>query len=136
MNDALTEQRSFLKIICSYYLQSNNNGQQLLWKNSWMVELTENEMLVFKKVVHINRTINNAIKWQNSQQCFNLLTQKCICGTTVTAHVAENKRRRAWQNFFIFYFGDCLNICHFYSKSLVIYNILQLLELSDYLQMC
>ena len=44
------------------YLQSNNNGQKLLWKHSWTVELVENEMLVYNKVVHINRTINNVIK--------------------------------------------------------------------------
>ena len=88
------------------YLQSNNNGQKLLWKHSWTVELTENEMLVYNKVVHINRTINNVIKQQNSQFCLNLPTQKCLCGTTVTAHVAENKRRRAWQKNYMFVISE------------------------------
>ena len=45
------------------------------------------------------------------------------------------------EQLFFSYFGDYLNICHFYSKSfqehlLIIYDILQLLELSDYLQTC
>ena len=44
------------------YLQSNNNGQKVLQKHSWMVELTENEILVYNKVVHVNRIINNVIK--------------------------------------------------------------------------
>ena len=35
-----------------------------------------------------------------------MLTQKCICGTTVTAHVAENKRRRAWQKNYIFVISE------------------------------
>ena len=44
------------------YLQSNNNQQKVLWKHSWTVELTENEMLVYNKVAYINRTINNVMK--------------------------------------------------------------------------
>ena len=36
------------------YLQSNNNGQKLLWKHSWLVKPNENEMLVYNKIVHIS----------------------------------------------------------------------------------
>ena len=70
----------------------------------------------------------------------NLLTQKCICGKTVTVHVAENKRRRAWQKNRKTLFQrllECLAIWFkIISGILVIYCILHLLEPSDYLQTC
>ena len=61
-----------------------------------------------------------------------------LCGTTVTAHVAEYKRRWAWQIVILFwrlleYLALLFKII---SGTLVIYDILQLLELSDYLQTC
>ena len=57
---------------------------------------------------------------QNSPRCLNLpiYTHKCICGTTVIAHVAEKKTLTGVTEIIIFcYFGDYLNIWHFYSKS-------------------
>ena len=44
------------------YLQSNNKVPKVLWNHSWTIELTENEMLGYNKVVHINKTINNIMK--------------------------------------------------------------------------
>ena len=97
-------------------------------------------MLVYNKVVHINRTINNVIKYKNSPWFLNLLTRKCICGTAVTAHVVENKHRRAWQKNYCLLFRRLLEylslLFKIISGTLVIYDILPLLELSDYLQTC